>query len=146
MTIAEAHAKCKALVTQGSTLIRIPKVEPWVRSIPRDVLIVGVIVLSASASFGLGYIAGRDGVGKDGVTIEIAPALAAATTGPAFAQGYGRAQQGSGAYVASKNGTKYYLTTCSGAARISEANKIWFASAAAAQAAGYAPAVNCPGL
>ena len=51
-----------------------------------------------------------------------------------------------GAYVASKSGSKYYLTTCSAAGRISDANKIYFKSAAAAQAAGYAPAANCPGL
>ncbi len=143
MTIAEARAKCKALVTQGSTLIRIPKVEPLVRSIPRDVLIVGVIVLSASASFGLGLLSGREAAGQ-GITIEVAPTTQEAGAGVAGVPTEASAKAGK--YVASKNGTKYYLTTCSGAARISEANKIWFASAAAAQAAGYAPAVNCPGL
>ena len=51
-----------------------------------------------------------------------------------------------GQVVASKNGTKYYLPDCAGADRIAPANKVWFASAAAAAAAGYTPAVNCKGL
>ena len=130
MTIAEARQICKT----------------WIGQVPRDALIVSVLLLSVSASFGLGYLAGRDGVGKDGMSIEIIPASEAVVAGPASAQGYGGAQQGSGTYVASKNGSKYYLMTCSGVARISEANKVWFASAAAARAAGYAPAANCPGL
>lgn len=53
---------------------------------------------------------------------------------------------GAGKYVASKNGSKYYLTSCSGANRIKEENKVWFDSASAAVAAGYGPAANCPGL
>jgi hypothetical protein len=49
-------------------------------------------------------------------------------------------------YVASKSGTRYYTLTCSGASRIKEENKIYFSSSAAAKAAGYTPALNCPGL
>lgn len=48
--------------------------------------------------------------------------------------------------VVSKSGTKYHLLTCSGANRIKDENKIFFASAEFAQAAGYTPAANCPGL
>ena len=48
-----------------------------------------------------------------------------------------------GSFVASKNGTKYYLTTCSGANKISQANKIYFTSEAEAQAKGYSRASNC---
>ena len=50
------------------------------------------------------------------------------------------------ALVASKNGTKYYLTTCNGANRIKEENKIYFTSVQEAQENGYEPAANCPGL
>ncbi len=42
-----------------------------------------------------------------------------------------------GAYVGSKNGTKYYLPTCSTAKRIKPANYIWFTSAEDAQIQGY---------
>ena len=49
-------------------------------------------------------------------------------------------------YVGSKNSNKYHLPWCSGAQRIAEANKVYFASKAQAQAAGYSPAANCQGI
>ncbi len=57
-----------------------------------------------------------------------------------------KAQAGEKKYVASKNGTKYHLPWCSGAAHIAEKNKVWFASKEAAAAAGYTPASNCKGI
>ncbi len=51
-----------------------------------------------------------------------------------------------GVYVASRNGTVFHLPTCSGAKRISEVNKIWFATKEEALAKGYRPAANCKGL
>ena len=51
-----------------------------------------------------------------------------------------------GNYVASKNGSKYYLTNCSGANRIKEENKVWFETAEEAKDEGYGPAKNCKGL
>jgi hypothetical protein len=53
---------------------------------------------------------------------------------------------GSQAVVASKSGTKYHLVNCPGASQIKPENLITFASIAAAEAAGYTPAANCPGL
>jgi hypothetical protein len=53
---------------------------------------------------------------------------------------------GSGNYVASKNGTAYYLPSCSGAGRIKDENKIWFDTESAAENAGYKKAANCSGL
>ena len=49
-------------------------------------------------------------------------------------------------FVASKNGTKYYAPTCSGAARIKLANQVWFTSRDDAKAAGYTPSAMCPQL
>lgn len=46
-------------------------------------------------------------------------------------------------FVASRNGKNYYYPWCSGVARLKEANKIWFSSAQAAQAAGYTLAKSC---
>lgn len=51
-----------------------------------------------------------------------------------------------GAVVASKTGTKYHLPWCAGAQKIREENKIWFATRADAEIAGYTPATNCKGL
>lgn len=117
MTIAEARGKCKGLLAR----------------IPRDILTITILVLSASASFALGYLAGQEqGSGREGSAIleessaEIDDVVAV-----------------SGQFVASKNGTKYYPSDCAGADRISDANKVWFASVAAAVSAGYAPAANC---
>ncbi len=56
------------------------------------------------------------------------------------------ATQGGRNFVASKSGSKYYLPACSGVSRIKEENKVWFDSATEAEAAGYGPAANCPGL
>jgi len=49
-------------------------------------------------------------------------------------------------FVASKSGASYYLPSCSGVAKIKEENRVWFATVAEAQAAGYTAAINCPGL
>ncbi len=51
-----------------------------------------------------------------------------------------------GAYVASKTGKAYYFPWCATAKRIKEANRVWFGTKAAAEAAGYKPAANCNGL
>ncbi|MFA5942175.1 MAG: hypothetical protein WC798_00670 [Candidatus Paceibacterota bacterium] len=119
MTIAEVREKCKALVA----------------GVPRDVFVIAVLVFASSASFGLGYLAGLD-IGGQGIVIgEVNnPPSPEATAGEA------------GKFVASRNGTKYYLPSCSGASRISESNKVWFSSAEAAVAAGYSPAANCDGI
>lgn len=51
-----------------------------------------------------------------------------------------------GGVVGSKTGSKYHFPWCSGAVRIREDNKIFFASVEAARKAGYTPAGNCKGL
>lgn len=51
-----------------------------------------------------------------------------------------------GKFVGSVNSDKYHLPYCSGAQRIKEANKVWFASKEDAASQGYAPAGNCPGI
>lgn len=96
--------------------------------IPKDVLIIVILMASCLASFCLGYLAGREtGQGSE-VTF---------TTSPSGS---------TGEVVASRTGTKYYLPTCDGVAKIAADNKVWFASAALARNEGYEPAVNCDGL
>jgi hypothetical protein len=115
-TIAEARAKCKE---------RLGK-------IPRDILIISILILVALLSFGLGYLEGKDvGVGQGSLSVRTSPLINTANDG---------------AVVASKTGTKYYLGWCGGADRITEENKVTFASAHIAEAAGYTPAANCGGL
>lgn len=117
--------------------------------IPAYPLLILILLLSITAAFGLGILAGMEmgqGSGEDRLWIEelsqseaVQPAAAAAaetTTTPVT----------TGKYVASKSGTKYHLPTCSGTKRIKEENKVWFETKEQAVAAGYGPAANCPGL
>lgn len=122
MTIPEAREKCKILIGK----------------VPRDTLIVTILVLASSCSFGLGYLAGLDEGEAQNTPFEACPVVATSENSAEPSH--------TGQVVASKSGTKYYLPSCAGADRISEANKVWFVSPAAAVAAGYAPAVNCKGL
>lgn len=137
---------------------------PW--RVPRDILLILILALSVSASFGLGVLAGREsrenGAGKanDGFWIEklgeTPPAPGAPAVEPPSAPIPAKASPavpaaaaalpGAGQVVASKTGTKYYLPWCGTVSRIKEENKVWFASKAEAEKAGYEPAKNCKGL
>ncbi len=90
---------------------------------------ISIIVLASSASFGLGYLAGLDARSGQGS----GPLLESSATAPGTV----------GQVAASKGGTKYYFPSCTGANAISDANKVWFVSADAAEAAGYTRAANC---
>jgi hypothetical protein len=140
MTIPELFSKFKAMVGR----------------VPEGVLLVCIVVLVGIASFGLGRIsaleANREPVqvrmgdgsvvssnttSKNETRVESQKASQSASAGASF---------NDGEVVGSKNSNKYHLPWCSGAQRISEANKITFKSVAEAEAAGYVPAANCPGL
>lgn len=99
-----------------------------------DLSIAAIIFLVGLASFGLGRLSA--------VLPEKTPVT---VTESAFVmQKSGEAEKGR--YVASKNGSAYHLPSCSGAQRIKEENKIWFSTKQEAEALGYRPAGNCPGL
>lgn len=115
MTIAEAREKCKIFIGDR---------------IPRDVFIISILILASLFSFGLGYLAGLDAMSSKGQGSKIIIEEPSITTT-------------SGQVIASKTGTKYYLPSCASASRISEENKIWFASVELAKTAGYTPAANC---
>ena len=121
----------------------------------RNIFIAVVILLASFTSFALGRLSAMEEK-KEPVRIafpeeKIKEATAAAVISsvphtqstPALIP---QEQEGRGEYVGSKNGTKYHLPWCSGAKRISEANKIWFADKQEAEKAGYAPAANCRGI
>ena len=74
MTITEAREKCKSVVA----------------TIPRDVLILAILILASSLSFGLGYVAGLD-VGRDTNTpFEASPIVATSIEGRSSLQNLGR--------------------------------------------------------
>src|SRR3989338_3517499 len=145
MTISEREKTGKGLDTGQNE-----KKESLVRRLPKDALLITILVLSSTASFGLGVVAGREGsAGKPNEVFiekpqgkEASSAVAAKPepkeSEPILATG--------GEYVASKTGTKYYLPWCGTAKRIKEENKVWFATKEEAEAEGYEPGKNCKGL
>lgn len=110
-------------------------------------LIPAVVVLVGLTAFGLGRLSAIEG--QRGTlkiyqsAAQAAPAVLGASTASPPKESSAIEE---GMYVASKNGSKYYLPSCSGAKRINEENKIWFPTKEAAEASGYGPAANCPGL
>jgi hypothetical protein len=131
--------------------------KPYFKRIPPDLLVLLVLLLSSSLAFGLGILAGKDMAktqGRDGFWIEQLPETLKAGGGPAaviqtlptaVAPPEPSVPEPQ-VYMASKNGTKYYLPTCGTAKRIKEENRVWFATKDEAEAAGYSAAANCPGL
>lgn len=64
------------------------------------------------------------------LAVPVSPAVALAKEGDATTTAKGK-------YMGSKNGTKYYLPTCSSAKRIKPANYVWFQTAQDAEIQGY---------
>ena len=119
----------------------------------RDGLLVGSVVLLGVVSFGLGRLSAAPG--GPGVALCEAPELQEASVLQAVVANPGTGQGSAsspttrstqGTYVASKSGSAYHFPWCSGAQRIKEENKVWFATKEEAEAAGYRPASNCKGL
>lgn len=122
----------------------------------RELFLAALVFLMSVASFGLGRLSvlwpaaepitiaepAMDGIGR--AAVSNMPQATAPDSKSAIPQA--AAPAGARAYVASKTGSAYHLPDCPGAKQIKEENKIWFATKEAAQAAGYKPAGNCPGL
>lgn len=107
-------------------------------------LIIGVGV----ASFGLGRLS-TDASPKEVKGIEISQQASAArtisnTSSRNIVSTTNTMELSSGKkYVASKNGKLYYPSTCKGANRIKEENKVWFDNASEAESLGYTWATSC---
>jgi len=125
-----------------------------------DAFTAAIIILVSLVSFGLGRLS-KIKENKTSITInntenanlgasvgllnyQIAPKNG--EKGTTVNNAINNQQSPQGAVVGSKNGSKYHFPWCSGAQRISEANKVWFESIESAKKAGYTPAGNCKGL
>lgn len=108
---------------------------------------VGLIfILGLSLAFGLGRLSILKPP-KGPVTISNPTSKPATNYLPAASAAVNlNKAENKGEVVASKQGSKYHLPTCSGAKRIKPENLVTYESVAAAQAAGLTPAANCPGL
>ncbi|PIR38271.1 MAG: hypothetical protein COV34_01525 [Candidatus Zambryskibacteria bacterium CG10_big_fil_rev_8_21_14_0_10_42_12] len=105
-----------------------------------------IIVLTGTLGFGIGKMSQMDAENSS-IRIEQVPMFQNTNTASvaAVSQSVETVPQ-QGALVGSKNSDKYHYPWCSGAKRISDANKIFFNSVEEARSAGYSPAGNCPGL
>lgn len=104
----------------------------------RGVFTAITIILVAFASFGLGRLSKTEELKTPVKIIQNAGLNQTATAISSTV--------GDKGFVASKNGKKYFLPWCSGAAAISPQNLITFSTENEARNAGYTPAANCPGL
>ena len=115
--------------------------------------VIFITILVFTLGIGLGRLSTKNEVGESPLTIT-SPSLTAATQGSTLKTQNSKVEPlktlnsntGDGKFVASRNGKKYYLTWCGGVSRIKPENLISFASTEEAQARGYTPAANCPGL
>jgi|SRR3989344_8775705 len=97
-----------------------------------------IIILVAVLSFGIGRlsVAGN----REAIKIEYDPSLSLENS---LKTVNSKIKNSTQSVVTSKNGSKYHYSHCAGAKQIKEENKLVFASASAAEAAGYALASNC---
>lgn len=122
----------------------------------KKLVFIGIIALSHVTSFYLGYVAyaesipdsspvviqctQEDFLQPEAITEAQIPSTPSADT---LTKGSTKNSSGSGSFVASKNGTRYYPVQCAGAKRIKEENKVWFKTKAAAEATGLTLAQGC---
>jgi len=109
-----------------------------------DGLYMGLtLVLVGVISFGLGQQSVRSTSEDPGVPETSAVVVRSSTSSPVQAR---EEPSAAGRFVASQQGSAYHLPWCPGARQINDENTVWFASRKEAEAQGYAPAKNCPGL
>jgi hypothetical protein len=127
--------------------------EKFKRLLEDDGLFYGlIIVLVALSSFGLGrWSTGGEALGKEEVAGIVMSQREILPSEPSLESEKEdtvepKLQKETGAYVASRKGTKYHLPSCPGATQIKDENKIYFDSKEEAEKAGYTAASNCKGI
>ena len=126
------------------------KIKSYLAENRRDLFLAILVFLMSVASFGLGRLSAIWPVGET-ITIENPHQnQEEKTDGPTSAQIPDPRSQildsARGSFVASSKGSSYHLPTCPGAKQIKDENRVWFETKEEAEAAGYTPAANCPGL
>lgn len=121
-------------------------------AIPDDLFLGLLIILVAFGSFGLGRLSKIEGA-KAPIRIENQPAETPETINSKDVSAQQNNTQAaniidtqSTQLIASKNGKKYYYPWCTGVQKISEANRVYFASKTEAEARGYTASATCKGL
>tara|TARA_Y100000310_G_C20651358_1_gene799606 strand:+ start:1347 stop:1754 length:408 start_codon:yes stop_codon:yes gene_type:complete len=110
------------------------------------------LILITSLAYGLGLLQNIKADNKDIHILEPAAVIGGSnnrgvsTVSSDIMPSDSKQENVGGTLVGSKKGSKYHFPWCSGAQRIKEENKIWFADRVDAESKGYTPAANCPGL
>lgn len=94
--------------------------------------LVAIIILTATGSFGLGRLSIVDQYKNDQEAQIIVPKLAPLNV-----------DESKFAFVASKNGTKYYPIGCKSAARIKPENRVYFNTTEEAEDSGLEKSSTC---
>ena len=98
----------------------------------KSIALIMIIVLSATASFGLGRLSVAEEFRNVNTATVIIPSL------PEL-----KMDEAKYAFVASKSGTKYYPKGCKGINRIKPENRVYFESKEEAEGSGLTPASSC---
>lgn len=127
------------------------KIKLYIEGHLEEVGVCLIIVFVGISSFELGKYSVSNQSSPDPITIEESGSgtqdANTATTSPADVGKSGdKAITDSTQVVASKTGKRYYLPWCGAAQRISDKNKVYFASALEAEKAGLTKATNCKGM
>ena len=118
----------------------------WVKTNNKELYLAAIIILVAVISFGLGRLS-KIREEKTPITIEnVKENAETSESKPLLTSNVDNEIKTDKIFVASKNGKKYYYAWCESANVIKEQNRIWFATQAEAEKAGYQPAANCKGL
>lgn len=124
----------------------ISRLKQFVETYADEFFLIAVFLLAAIVSFGMGRLSVTGSSSGDllieSTPVEINSVVQAVEQTQVSEQGSSEPTQ----IVGNKKSKIYHRADCSGAQRLSEANKIYFASIAAAKDAGYRPAGNCPNL
>jgi len=127
------------------------KIKSFIKLVDRkDIITALIIIFVAFSSFGLGRLSKIE-ENKEDINIIYPPnykQMLTANVSQSLNTGVEEgsktvSDEGNQTILASKNGTKYYFTWCSGVSRIKEENKIWFANEQEAQMRGLTKSSTC---
>lgn len=129
--------------------------------LPKDLFIIGLILLASTGSFMLGRLSFLAENNKNELKIVSTESLAGTIASDqngilshrggekgtsTSSSGEVSSLSGVGMYVGARSGNTYYLPWCGGVKRIHEENKIWFKDKEDAISKGYKPASTCKGI
>ena len=116
------------------------KIKGNISKIDRTIFISFLIILGvASSSFMLGRLSYKEGLSTSKIASDSDNREELASSSPDDL----KSDLNEKVYVASRNGKLYYPILCSGANRIKEENKVWFANDIEAQKSGYTLSSTC---